>query len=153
MFEENAPAQNSSGTDVQDSPTPWVADHIKRYVDSDGADGHNWRGVPTLLLTTTGRKSGVRRRSALIYGHDGERVLVVASKGGDDNAPAWYLNLVADPLVRVQIAAEEFAARAHTAGSVEKPALWATMAAIWPDYDDYQAKTGREIPIVVLERV
>ena len=67
--------------EVVDSPTEWVADHIKRYVDTDGAEGHEWRGVPTLLLTTKGRKSGLLRRSALIYGRDGDSLLLVASVG------------------------------------------------------------------------
>jgi deazaflavin-dependent oxidoreductase (nitroreductase family) len=137
---------------VVDSPTPWVADHIKRYVESDGADGHDWRGVPTLLLTTKGRRSGLLRRSALIYGRDGDRLLLVASKGGAPSNPLWYENLVADPEVTVQVRDETFAARARTATPDERARLWSVMTAIWPDYDDYQTKTDREIPLVVLER-
>jgi deazaflavin-dependent oxidoreductase (nitroreductase family) len=146
-------AEQPADPDVIDSPTPWVAEHINRYLQSDGADGHEWRGVPTLLLTTRGRKSGTLRRSALIYGRDGDRVLVVASKGGSPTPPAWYLNLSSDPEVEVQIGAERFHARAHTADAHEKPALWQTMVAIWPDYEQYQTKTSREIPVIVLERV
>jgi deazaflavin-dependent oxidoreductase (nitroreductase family) len=146
-------ADQPAEPDVIDSPTPWVAEHINRYLQTDGADGHEWRGAPTLLLTTRGRKSGTLRRSALIYGRDGDRVLVVGSKGGSPTPPAWYLNLTSDPEVEVQIGAEKFRARAHTADANEKPALWQTMVAIWPAYDEYQTKTSREIPVIVLERV
>jgi deazaflavin-dependent oxidoreductase (nitroreductase family) len=135
-----------------DSPTPWVAEHMHRYVETDGADGHLWRGVPTLLLTTIGRRSGTPRRTALIYGRDGDRYLLVASVGGADHHPAWYLNLVAHPEVRLQVGGERFAARARPATSEEKPRLWKLMTAIWPDYDRYQARTKREIPLIIVER-
>jgi deazaflavin-dependent oxidoreductase (nitroreductase family) len=141
-----------SDPDVVDSPTSWVADHIQRYVESDGTDGHDWRGVPTLLITTKGRKSGVLRRSALIYGADGDRLILVASKGGADAHPLWYLNLQADPAVAIQVGADKFTAQARTANADERAALWPTMTAIWPDYDSYQAKTDREIPVVIVER-
>ncbi|MEV4464956.1 nitroreductase family deazaflavin-dependent oxidoreductase [Micromonospora echinofusca] len=138
---------------VLDSPQGWVADHIRRYVETDGAEGHEWQpGVFTLLLTTRGRRSGKLRRTALIYGRDGDAYLVVASQGGDPKHPAWYLNLLDEPLVEVQVGAERFTARARTATAEEKPRMWSTMAAIWPAYDEYQAKTDRDIPVVVLER-
>jgi deazaflavin-dependent oxidoreductase (nitroreductase family) len=140
-------------TDVHDSPTGWVADHIKHYVETDGEQGHLWRGVPTLLLTTQGRKSGQWRRTALIYGKHGSSYLLVASQGGAPTHPAWYLNLTANPEVEVQVGAEKFTARARTATEQEKPELWAAMTAIWPDYDQYQTKTERPIPVVVLDRV
>jgi deazaflavin-dependent oxidoreductase (nitroreductase family) len=139
--------------EVKDSPTGWVASHIRRYVDSDGDNGHEWRpGVYTLLLTTRGRRSGKLRRTALIYGRDGDRYLVVASVGGAAKHPAWYLNLVEHPEVEVQVGAERFAARARTATAEEKPRLWSLMAGIWPSYDGYQKKTRRDIPVVILER-
>lgn len=131
----------------------WIADHVKAYQETDGRDGHEWRGVKTLLLTTTGRKSGEPLLLPLIYGRDGDNYLIVASKGGAPGHPAWYLNLVAHPEVQLQVAADKFAARARTATAVEKPRLWETMAKIWPDYNDYQKRTPREIPVVVLERV
>ncbi|MEH0970634.1 nitroreductase family deazaflavin-dependent oxidoreductase [Micromonospora sp. CPCC 205546] len=141
------------GEQVLDSPQGWVADHIRRYVETGGGEGHEWRpGVFTLLLTTRGRRSGKLRRTALIYGRDGDAYLVVASQGGDPKHPAWYLNLLDEPLVEVQVGAERFTARARTATAEEKPRMWSTMAAIWPAYDEYQAKTDREIPVVVLER-
>jgi deazaflavin-dependent oxidoreductase (nitroreductase family) len=138
---------------VVDSPAGWVARHIKRYVDSDGATGHEWRpGVYTLLLTTRGRRSGKLRRTALIYGHDGDRYLVVASVGGSARHPAWYLNLSDNPQVEVQVGAERFTATARTAGPEEKPRLWSLMTSIWPAYEGYQRKTRRDIPVVILER-
>ena len=139
---------------VVDSPRGWVNEHIRRYLATGGADGHDWKpGVPTLLLTTRGRRSGLLRRTALIYGRDGDAYVVVASQGGDPRHPAWYLNLEADPDVHVQVRAEEFTARARTATGAERERLWRDMARIWPPYEDYQRKTDREIPVVVLDIV
>lgn len=130
-----------------------MAQHIRRYVETDGKRGHRWSGVNTLLLTTRGRKSGKLRRTALIYGRDRERFLVVASQGGARKHPSWYLNLVQNPDVLVQVGAERFAARARPATAEEKPRLWQTMRSIWPEYDRYQARTTRAIPVVILERL
>lgn len=127
-------------------------EHVRRYRETGGEVGHIWNGVPTLLLTTTGRRSGEQRTTPLIYGRDGDRYVVVASKGGAPRHPAWYLNLSAKPDVELQVAAERFRARARTAAANERERLWKLMAGIWPAYDDYQAKTEREIPLVVLER-
>jgi deazaflavin-dependent oxidoreductase (nitroreductase family) len=138
---------------IYDSPNGWVREHIEEYVASDGAKGHKWRGLPTLLLTTRGRKSGKLRRTALIYGRDGDNYLIVASNGGAADHPLWYLNLVEQPEVEVQVGAEQFAARARVAGPDEKPRLWAVMSAIFPTYNRYQAKTDRDIPLIVLEPV
>jgi len=139
--------------EVFDSPRGWVSRHIRQYLKTDGRKGHRWHGVPTLLLTTRGCKTGKLRRTALIYGVDGDRYLLVASTGGAARNPAWYLNLVADPEVLVQVGAEKFKARARTAERDEKPPLWQLMASIWPDYDNYQTKTDREIPVVILKRI
>jgi deazaflavin-dependent oxidoreductase (nitroreductase family) len=136
---------------VFDSPTRWVARHVKDYVETDGRRGHRWSGVHTLLLITRGRKTGKLRRTALIYGRDGDRYLVVGSKGGARRHPSWYLNLVENPGVYVQVGAERFAAKARTATSRQKPRLWRLMAEIWPEYDEYQARTDRDIPVVILE--
>jgi deazaflavin-dependent oxidoreductase (nitroreductase family) len=138
-------------TEIHESPRDWVAEHIRSYVATSGRDGHLWRGVPTLLLITLGRRSGKLRRTALIYGRDGDNYLVVASSGGAPSHPAWYLNLVTHPDVKVQVLADTFPARARTASIEERPALWRTMTAIFPMYDRYQAKTSREIPLVILE--
>lgn len=142
----------SEQTSVVDSPAGWVNKHIKTYVATDGVEGHEFRvGAPVLLLTVTGRKSGTLHRTALIYGRDGGNYVVVASAGGTPAHPAWYLNLVADPEVRVQVKADKFTARARTAEGAERARLWAEMSAIWPDDEVYQAKTERRLPIVVLE--
>ena len=133
-------------------PPGWQQEHARRYVASGGQDGHIWEGVPTLLLTTTGRRSGEARTTPLIYGRDGERYLIVASRGGAPSHPAWYDNLSAQPEVQVQVMADRFKARARTASAAERAALWKTMAAIWPPYDEYQARTARQIPVVILER-
>jgi deazaflavin-dependent oxidoreductase (nitroreductase family) len=127
-------------------------EHVRRYLETDGAVGHEWNGVRTLVLNTTGRKSGQPRRSAMIYGQDGDSLVVIASLGGAPAHPNWYLNLVAEPHVDVQVGAERFPARARTAGGDERARLWSVMARIWPNYDVYQTRTERRIPVVVLER-
>ncbi len=138
---------------VIDSPVGWVNKHIGRYVASGGEKGHEWRpGVPTLLLTTRGRTSGLLRRTALIYGQDGDSYVVVASYGGSAEHPAWYRNLDADPRVHVQVGAEEFDALARTATAAERARLWVQMTRTWPEYDAYQTRTDREIPVVLLDR-
>ena len=127
-------------------------EHVDRYRATDGEEGHEWQGVRTLLLTTTGRKSGEERTTPLIYGEDDGRFVVVASKGGAPDDPAWMKNLREDPEARVQVAADKFDARARAATGEERDRLWAQMAEIWPAYEDYATKTDRQIPVVVLER-
>jgi deazaflavin-dependent oxidoreductase (nitroreductase family) len=127
-------------------------EHVKRYLETDGAEGHEWQGTTALILTTTGRNSGQQRSTPLIYGKHGDDYVVVASKGGAPEHPAWYLNLSADPEVTVQVLGDRFKAKARTASSDEKPELWQLMTAEWAPYDEYQQKTDREIPVVVLER-
>ncbi|HEY2272086.1 MAG TPA: nitroreductase family deazaflavin-dependent oxidoreductase [Jatrophihabitantaceae bacterium] len=128
-------------------------EHVQRYRETDGEEGYTWRnGTTILLLTTKGRKSGKERTHPLIYRDYDGKYLIVASKGGSDTPPTWLLNIEADPDVEVQIKGERFAAHARTASSDEKPAMWRHMAEVWPDYDNYQQKTDREIPVVVLER-
>jgi deazaflavin-dependent oxidoreductase (nitroreductase family) len=134
----------------QDSPIGWVNKHIQLYVESGGTEGHHWRGVPTLLLTVTGRKSGRPRRTALIYAEDGEDLLVVASNGGSQEHPLWYRNLVADPAVHVQVGTRSFDAPARTAGPDERQRLWELAVAVFPTYESYRVKAEREIPVVVL---
>lgn len=136
-----------------DSPSAWVKDHIDRYVATDGADGHDWNGTTTLLLTVKGRRSGNALRTALIYGRDGDNYIIVASKGGAPDHPSWYLNLTANPEVELQVKDQRFKAIARTATAEERPKLWAIMEKEWPAYNEYQEKTEREIPVVVLEPV
>ena len=127
-------------------------EHTDRYRETGGQEGHDWQGTQTLLLTTKGRKSGEPRELPLIYGKSGDDYLIVASKGGADAPPAWYLNIEADPDVEVQVWDDRFPAKARVATAEEKAEMWKTMTAEWPAYDDYQKKTDREIPVVVLER-
>jgi deazaflavin-dependent oxidoreductase (nitroreductase family) len=136
-----------------DNATPWVAKQISAYVASDGEHGSTQRGAPLLLLTTRGRKSGRWRRTALIFGQVGDNYLVVASMGGAPKHPSWYLNLTVHPEVHLQVYDRKFTATARTASAEEKPILWRTMVEIWPDYANYQVKTDREIPVIVLEPV
>jgi deazaflavin-dependent oxidoreductase (nitroreductase family) len=134
-------------------PPGWQQEHAKRYIETNGEDGHLWEGVPTLLLTTTGRKSGKAYTTPLIYGEHNGRYVVVASRGGAPEHPQWYRNLTAQPEVGVQVKADRFRARARTASPEEKPELWKLMTSIWPAYDDYQSRTEREIPVVIVERI
>lgn len=128
------------------------APHVERYLATDGEDGFEWRnGTSILILFTKGRRSGRERAHALIFREHGDAHLVVASNGGADE-PAWLVNLRADPQVEVQIRGERFPAVARIASPAEKPGMWATMVEAWPDYDAYQEKASREIPVVVLER-
>lgn len=128
-------------------------EHVKRYRATNGAEGHEWQGATVLILTTTGRRSGAPRSTPLIYGRDGDAYVVVASKGGDADHPGWYKNLQAQPEVEVQVCADRFRARARTATAEEKPRLWQSAVERWPAYDEYQHKTERSIPVVVLERL
>nr|WP_245674618.1 nitroreductase family deazaflavin-dependent oxidoreductase [Herbidospora cretacea] len=137
---------------MEPSPTGWVAAHVAGYVESGGRKGHTFQGRPALLLTTTGRKSGRPRRTALFYGTDGPRHLLVASNGGSPTHPAWYLNLTADPDVTVQVGPDVFTARARTATPEEKRALWPTMTEMFPLYATYETKSPRDLPLVILDR-
>lgn len=126
------------------------AEHIRRYRETGGEVGYIWNGVPTLLLTTKGKRSGQPRTSALIFGRDGDDYLVIASQGGAPTHPNWYLNLQADPEAEIQVRAERIPVVARTATPEEKPRLWKVMTDAWPNYDVYQSRTEREIPLVVL---
>ena len=138
----------------RDASELYGEEHVRQYRETDGEYGHDWRGgSSTLLLTTTGRRSGEPRTKPLIYGRSGDDYLVVASDGGADAPPAWYLNLQQQPEVEVQVLADRFRARARDTTPEERPAMWREMVSHWPAYEDYQAKTEREIQIVVLERI
>jgi len=126
------------------------AEHVRRYQETNGEVGHLWNGVPTLLLTTAGRRTRQPRTTPLIFGRDGDAYVVVASMGGAPRHPAWYLNLTAHPEAGVQVRADHLAVVARTASGDEKPRLWRTMTDLWPNYDVYQSRTERVIPVVVL---
>ena len=140
----------------------WMVEHANRYLASGGTDGHHYKmtqpgrpeiTVPSLLLTTTGRKSGERFIFPLFYGSDGGSWFVVASKGGAPAHPSWYRNLVANPEVEVQVGTTKSKARARTATGAERDRLWQKALEFWPPYADYQKKTEREIPVVVLDPI
>ena len=141
----------------------WMVEHTNRYLSSGGADGHMYTmtqpgrpqiTVPSLLLTTTGRKSGEKFIFPLFYGDTGDGgYIIVASKGGAPKHPVWYLNLVADSNVEVQVGTKKMKARARTVTGPERAKLWEKALEFWPPYADYAKKTDREIPVVVLEPV
>ncbi len=140
----------------------WMIEHTKRYLSSGGTDGHMYTvkppgrpeiTVPSLLLTTTGRKSGDKFIFPLFYGTIGDSYIIVASKGGAPEHPGWYRNILADPNVEVQVGTRTFKARARTVTGEERARLWEKSLEFWPPYADYQLKTAREIPVVVLDPV
>ena len=145
---------------IPESMPRWMADHMRRYLDSNGADGHLWDSapvggpglLPTLLLTTMGRRSGEKQTLPLLYGKTPSGYVIIASKGGHPQHPGWFLNLQANPEVGLMVASDRFNARARLATTDERPVLWAQMAAMYPPFVEYQTKTSREIPVVVLER-
>ena len=125
-------------------------EHVRRYRTTGGETGYLWNGALTLLLTTTGRRSGKSRTSALIFGRDGDDYLVVASMGGAPRHPSWYLNLTEHPDAEIQVRSDRFPVVTRTASDEEKPRLWRIMTEVWPNYDVYQTRTDRVIPLVVL---
>ncbi len=127
-------------------------EHVDRYVATNGEEGYIWRNAPILILTTTGRRSGEQRSTPLIFGTHGNEYLIVGSQGGSPKAPAWYSNLTANPEVHVQVKGDRFMAHARTATDAEKPELWKIMTEVWPAYDQYQQRTERVIPVVILTR-
>ena len=138
---------------MSEAETLFGEEHVRRYRETGGEVGHRWkRGSKILLLTTKGRKSGAPRTKPLIYEQDGDNYVIVASRGGAPEHPDWYRNLVQEPNVELQVLDEVFPARARTATGEERERLWQLVNQQWPDYDSYQAKTSREIPVVVLER-
>jgi deazaflavin-dependent oxidoreductase (nitroreductase family) len=128
-------------------------DHVKLYRETNGEQGYLWNGVPTLLVTTKGRKSGQDRTIPIIYRQVGDVQAIIASKGGSPTHPAWYLNILEDPHVKVQIKGDKFDAVARVAEGAERQHLWDESLKAWPNYDVYQSRTERKIPVVVLERV
>ena len=129
-------------------------EHIRRYRETKGEVGHIWRrGAKILLLTTRNRKTGEPRTTPLIYEHAGDGYLIVASNGGAHEHPGWYRNLVKEPRVELQVKGDVVSARARTAIDAERERLWKLAAQQWPDYDEYQKRTDRQIPVVVLERI
>lgn len=131
----------------------WMQDHIDRYLKSNGEDGHLWNGVPCLLLTTRGRKTHTDRLLPLIYGNYGKSYIVVGSKGGHRQHPSWYLNLSENPEVQIQVKDKKMYGICRTTTGSERAKCWEIMEAIFPTYNEYQRKTKREIPVVVIDPV
>ncbi len=127
-------------------------EHVEAYQQTDGGRGYHWRGTTILLLTTIGRNSGEPRTTPLIHRTDGDRFVVIASKGGAPDHPDWFKNLSADPRVEIQVEDEKFPVKTSVAEGEERERLWKLMTEVWPDYDSYAENTDREIPVVVLER-
>jgi deazaflavin-dependent oxidoreductase (nitroreductase family) len=125
-------------------------DHVRAYRESGGEVGYLWNGVPTLLLTTIGRRTGQKRTSPLIFARDGDDYLIVASMGGAPRHPSWFLNVQAKPEAEIQVKAETLPVVARAASATEKPRLWKIVTEVWPNYDVYQTRTERDIPVVVL---
>jgi len=143
------------------SEIPWIAEHIALYR-SDPAKAHMWDSsvaggsglLATLLLTTTGKKSGEPRALPLIYGEAGGSYVIIASKGGMPSHPLWYLNLQANPECELMVGPKAVSARARVAEGDERERLWEQMAKIYPPYNEYQERAGeRTIPVVVLDPV
>jgi deazaflavin-dependent oxidoreductase (nitroreductase family) len=128
------------------------AEHVRVYRETDGQRGYHWRGTTILLLSTVGRRSGEPHTTPLIHRTDGDRWVVVASKGGAPANPGWYENLMSEPEVTIQVLGAEIPVRASTAEGEERERLWSLMNEVWPDYASYQQKTDREIPVVVFTR-
>jgi deazaflavin-dependent oxidoreductase (nitroreductase family) len=137
---------------VQISPEQWVADQARRYEESGGTEATDLKGSPCLLLDYVGRRTGTWRRTVLIYGRDGQDYLIVASKGGAPEHPAWYLSLRDHPEVHLRVGPERFAATAETLSTDEKARVWPHLLDVYAPYEDYQKKTDREIPVVRLRR-
>lgn len=125
-------------------------EHVRVYRETGGERGYEWRGTTVLLLTTEGRVSHQPRTTPLIHRTDGERFVIVASKGGAPEHPGWYENLLANPEASIQVKDRQLAVSASTASGDERERLWRLMTEVWPAYDDYQRRTEREIPVVVL---
>jgi deazaflavin-dependent oxidoreductase (nitroreductase family) len=140
-------------TDADYAPSPYdfVADHVTQYESTNGVEGAEFNGVPCVVLTTTGRKTGKTRKAPVVRVNDGTNYVVIASMGGQPTHPVWYLNLVANPDVTLQDKADVLELRARTAEGDERDRLWKVATATYPDYDEYQADCERQIPVVVLE--
>lgn len=127
-------------------------EHVRQYEATGGKVGHDWNGTSCLILRVKGRKSGALRKFALIYGRDGDDYVLVASKGGAPDHPGWYKNLVANPAAEIQVRGDVIPVTARTGTAEDKKRVWPTMTKQWPGYDDYQAGTKRDIPVVLLRR-
>jgi len=136
-------------------PSPWapVSEQVRQYEESRGTEGTELQGKPCIILWTRGRRSGKVRKTPLMRVRDGDCYAVLASMGGAPQHPVWYHNIKADPKVSLQDGAELHDYLAHEAEGDERESWWALAAKAWPDYDAYQARTDRRIPVLVLEPI
>lgn len=147
--------------EVPDLLPDWMRNHVRTYLATDGADGHMFdfaaiggKGVvPTLLLKTIGRRSKRAMLIPLIYGKSGEEFVVIASKGGSEKHPAWYLNLTAEPQIDFQVKDKRYRGTWRIATGEERARIWNEMVELFPPYAQYQANTAREIPVVLIKPV
>lgn len=149
----NEQAADNTSTDNPEDILGFMRDHIRRYLATNGADGHMMNGYPCLVLTTTGKKTGEPRQAAVIYGTDGDNHIIIGSKGGSDTPPAWFVNLLANPRAQIQVLDRQLDVQMRIAEGAERERLWQQMVKIFPPYADYQQKTDRVLPVVVLESV
>ncbi len=149
MAEQLKPVSTTPGTDI----TLMGDEHVRVYRETNGETGYIWNGVTALLLTFTGRKSGQQRTIPIICTKVGDSYVIIASKGGSAEHPLWYLSVSENPHVDVQVKADKFKAVARTAEGAEREALWAEAVKNWPNFDVYQSRTTRVIPVVVLDPV
>ena len=149
MGEQLKPVERIPGTDI----SLLGEKHVKVYRETSGEQGYLWNGVPILLLTTTGRKSGEPRTIPIIFTPYKNSFVIIASKGGSPEHPKWYLNILDNPQVTVQVKADVFKAVTRSAQPPEREAIWAEAVKSWPNFDVYQSRTTRQIPVVVIERV
>lgn len=134
------------------SPTQWVADQVELYEKSGGADGTTLRGLPVIIVTNRGRRTGAIRKTPLMRVVDGDSYVLVASRGGAPKHPLWYHNLKADPSVEIRDGAEVYSMRVREVeDSVSKQRLWDIAVEAYPPYQDYQEKTDRPIPVFIAE--
>ncbi len=144
---------SDTSTDNPENILGFMQDHIRRYLATNGEDGHLMNGFPCLVLTTVGKQSGEQRQAAVIYGQHGKSFVIIASKGGSDTPPAWFVNLEASGHGHIQVKADKMAVTMRIAEGAEREQLWDMMAKIFPPYLEYQQKTARRIPVVVLDPV
>src|SRR5882757_461760 len=137
--------------EIRDSPRRFAEKHIQRYLDSNGTDTL-WHGVPSLLITTLGRKSGMKRRTGLIYREYQDGYIVIASQGGEPSHPSWFRNVQANGFVELQVGPEVFDAEVTVTSGAQREELWNLMVDMWPEFEAYQARTERRIPVLLLRR-
>ncbi|MEV0643967.1 nitroreductase family deazaflavin-dependent oxidoreductase [Phytomonospora sp. NPDC050363] len=143
---------DEAAVQVRHSSSEWVAKQARLYEESGGTKGLTVQGIPCLLVDYVGRRSGEWHRTVLMYGRDGDDYLLVASNGGSEKHPLWFLSIEANPKVRLRVETERFEADARVLSAEEKARVWPELKKVWTGWDDYQKKTERDIPVIALRR-